>query len=130
MISPTAGDISIMTGALLVHTYTRTPVSDGAEDSWGEAEQDPGSAATGRACLYQEADQPRTTEAGLSTVIVPTLFVAPNDALAVGDQVSAVKDRSGVVIKAGPLLVESVEREARLGPSIFKRCVLRAGDVR
>lgn len=130
MISPTAGDIAIMTRTLLVHTYTRTPVSDGSDDAWGEAGQTPGSASLGRACLYQEADQPRTTEAGKTTVTVPTLFVEPSDALAVGDQVSVVTDRSGTVIKSGPFLVESVEREVQLGPTLLKRCVLKAGDVR
>ena len=130
MISPTTGDIGIWEQMLFTHTYTRTPVSDGADDSWGQAAQTPGSALTDRPCVFAARDELRITDAGRVTISVPRIYVPASDPLVVGDQVSAIKDRLGATLLAGPLVVDVLEPHAEFGPTAMKEARLRSGDVR
>lgn len=111
------------------HTYTRTPVTAGAEDSEGNATRTLGTPVTGLACRYVAEETLRTDVGGRTTIYHPNLTLAYDSPLVVGDLVSAVAGPDGVLL-AGPLMVESVVPAAVVGPTLTKVAYLRAGDVR
>lgn len=113
----------------LTHTYTRTPVSESADDVYGPGRTE-GAAVTGQPCKYRAEDRLRLADGDRVTVSVPTLTVAHDDPLDVGDLVSNVQDSTGAVLLVGPLTVETMVASAGLGPTLKKRAVLRGGDIR
>jgi hypothetical protein len=122
-------------GLMLTHTYTRSTVTGGDEDAWGDEAAMPGAGTSGLRCLYGSEvrllrDQSVRDEYGSRTIKVPTLFVPPDDPLAVGDVVTNVLDASGTVVQAGPFVVESVNMNAELGVSVLKACELRTTTAR
>lgn len=129
LTSTQAAAIRADLGLLLAHTYTRTPVTQGAEDDWGDAADTAGTAATAQPCLYRAVQRLRVDDAGRVTVEVPTLRVSVTDVLAVGDRVSNICDQAGTVLIAGPLVVESIEPVAGLGALLQRRATLRGAQV-
>jgi hypothetical protein len=111
-------------------TYTRTPVTAGTVNTWNEQTSVPGTPVSGLPCLYSAEDQLISDAEGTRTVSVPTLYVPPDDPLAVGDLVSAVSDRNGAVLLAGPLTVETINPNAEAGASVLQTARLRGSDVR
>lgn len=127
-----AADATAIRAALsvfLVHTCTITPVSQGAEDTWGETADTHGTPRTGVACKYVPEETLRIDEAGRILRDVPTLTVAHNDVIAEGDRVSAVQDAAGSIISAGPLVVQTVIAPAGLGYALKKVAVLAGATV-
>jgi hypothetical protein len=127
-----AADATAIRSALsvfLVHTATITPISQGAEDTWGDTTDTPGTARTGVACKYVPEETLRIDETGRVLRDVPTLTVAHNDAIAEGDRVSNVQDAGGTVISAGPLVVQTVIAPAGLGYALKKVAVLAGATV-
>lgn len=120
-----ASQARVLHRASLTHTFTRTPVTDGTEDAWGEAAQTDGTPVTGRPCRYKPEDRLIIDERGRQTVSVPTLRLRSDETIAVGDKVSAVTDADGVVLLAGPLIVETVEPGAAVGGTLYKVALLR-----
>lgn len=114
----------------LQHTFTRTAVSASAEDSEGNKSPVSGAATTGLACRYRAEETLRTDDGGRVTIYRPNLSLPHDSPLAVGDLVSAVTNSAGVVLLAGPLRVESIVPGASLGPTLYRRAYLRAGEVR
>jgi hypothetical protein len=112
------------------HRYSRTPITEGTEDSWFEAGNTAGTVQTGRPCRYSPTERLRTDERGIVTISQPSIAIPHGDALAVGDRVSAITDAGGVVLLAGVLTVESVEPIAAGGYVLSKRAVLRGGEPR
>lgn len=116
---------------MLTHSYTRTSVAPGdTEDAWGDESSDPGTGTSGLRCLYGSQDrlyrEPLTSDGvGARTIRVPTLFVGPDDPLAVGDVVTNVLDAAGAVLVPGPLTVEAVTLNAEVGISLLKEATLR-----
>lgn len=94
--------------ALLTHTYTRTPVTEGSEDSWGVKDDSPGNATTGVVCFYNPSETLRLNEQGSVTLRGPVLLVKSDDPLNVGDRVSTVAC-GGSTVEAGPLTVDVVD---------------------
>lgn len=115
---------------MLTHTYTRTPVTAGAEDSEGNAARTLGTPVTGLACRYRAEEVLRTDGGGRVTIYRPSLALPHDSPLAVGDLVSTITNSDGTVLLAGPLAVESVTSNAAFGPTLSRRAYLRAGDVR
>jgi hypothetical protein len=113
-----------------VHTYSRTPTTEGAEDPWFEAGNTAGTVQTGRPCRYSPTERLRSDERGIVTISQPSIAIPHDDALAVGDRVSSILDAGGVVLLAGSLTVESVEPIAAGGYVLSKRAVLRGGEPR
>jgi hypothetical protein len=113
------------------HTFTRTPITEWLEDPEGNAELQPGDSHPGPALQLRggrDASSPTPAAAPRSTA---RAWIFPYDAaLEVGDQVSAITTSDGVVLLAGPLVVESVTASAAFGPSLGQRAYLRAGDPR
>lgn len=116
-------------GRFRVHTATVTPITQGAEDTWGDTADTAGSARSGVACKYLPADTLRVDDDGRVTSRAPTLTVAYDDALAVGDLVSNIQDADGTVLAAGPLTVQSIIPAAGLGYSLKKTAVLSGAGV-
>jgi hypothetical protein len=112
-----------------VHTCTITPITQGAEDTWGETADSTGTARTAVACKYIPEETLRVDETGRVLRDVPTLLVAHDDAIAEGDRVSNVQDAAGAVISAGPLTVETVIAPAGFGYALKKIAVLRGATV-
>lgn len=121
--------VDVLRARLLVHTYTRTPVTDGAANDWNETDPLDGAAVTGRPCYFQVRDVARVDEGGRVVVKTPTLLVDTDDTLAAGDKVTAIADAAGAPIDAGPFVVESVEMIDGGGVVGYLRASLRRGDV-
>lgn len=115
--------------ASLGHTYTRTPYRRGTADNWNQATRTPEMAVRSVACRYRAQDTLRLDVDGRVTISQPTLRVAHDDPLEVGDEVSAITDVAGTVLLAGPLVVDSIEAVAAEGSLLGRRAVLRKGTV-
>ena len=113
---------------LLQHTYTRTPVVAGTQDQHYNETSTEGTPVTGQACVYLVTDRLVVDEGGRRTVSTPTLYVLHTDPLAVGDLVSAITDREGTVLLAGPLAVETIDVAAEAGASTLRIATLRLAD--
>jgi hypothetical protein len=105
------------------------PITQGAEDAYGDTADTPGTARTSVACKYLPADTLRVDDDGRVTSRVPTLTVAYDDALAVGDRVSNIVDADGTVLAAGPMTVQSIIPSAGLGYTLKKTAVLAGAGV-
>lgn len=112
----------------LVHTYSLTTVTEGADDGYGGVRTE-GATTTGRLCAYRQQRRLRLDEGDRVIVDTPTLAVAHDDTIAPGDLVSDVRDSTGALLLAGPATVETIEASAGLGPTLTKTAVLRASDV-
>lgn len=113
---------------LLVHTYTRVPVTLGFEDAHYNATPFPGTAVFNVACRYQVADRVRIDEGGVTTVQRPTLRVSPDDPLKTGDRVESIRNAEGSVLATGPFEVGQRLDSDGLGVTLVKRFELRGGD--
>lgn len=110
----------------LTHTYTRSTVTaSDTEDDWGDEDETPDVGVSSLPCLYSMEDRFVSDALGTRSVKTPTLYVAPDDPLKVGDVVTAIADASGTVLLAGPLLVETVNPNSEAGVSVLKRTTLR-----
>jgi hypothetical protein len=116
-------------GRFRVHTATITPSTEGTEDIYFDAADTPGTPRTGVACKYVPADTLRVDDDGRVTSRAPTLMVAYDDALAVGDRVSNIVDADGTVLAAGPLVVQSIVPAAGLGYSLKRTAILAGAGV-
>lgn len=125
-----AGPIREQLAVFRVHTCTVTPRVAGPPDGENNVTYTDGTPVTGVACKYRAEDRVRIDETGQTLVSVPTVTVAHDLAIAVGSKVSNVQDSDGAVLLAGPAVVEYVVPAAGFGPTLKKRCVLRAGDAR
>lgn len=115
---------------LLTHTYTRTPITAGAEDAEGNAAATLGTPVTGVACRYEVQQRAVRDEGGVTLVSIPTLAVAATDVLAVGDRVTAITGSDAVVLAAGPFRVERLlDDTAGLGASLQPVFELRGATV-
>lgn len=115
----------------LVHSYTRTPVTAGADDAHGNAAQTAGTPVTGVACKYTADDTVRIIRdgGGFTSLTVPTLKVAHNDPLDENDIVSNIQNSEGTVLLAGPIEVGALISSDGLGPTLQKRFMLRGARV-
>lgn len=125
----------------LVHTCTLTPIvpeldgsGDPVLDEWGNPKTEPGTPQTNLPCKYAvksaaNAGDVRLIDAGSFLRRVPTLTVAHDLSVSVGDEVSAVTASDGTVLLDGPAVVEQVTLGSGFGPVITKRLVLRASGV-
>lgn len=114
--------------SLLAHTYTRIPVTIGADEGYGSATTE-GTPVTGQTCRYRATDRLRLAEGNRIVVSTPVITVPHDDPIKAGDLVSTIRDSNGVLLLAGPVEVETIEASAGLGPTLQKRAVLRGGDV-
>ena len=114
-----------------VHTYTRTPVTAGAEDAHGDVTYTRGTPVTGVACKYVADETVRVIrDAGGATIVtVPTLTVAHDDPLDENDLVSNVQNSEGGVLLADTVEVGALISSDGLGPALSKKFMLRAVRV-
>lgn len=126
-----ATSIRAALGLFLVHTYTRQPMTSGADDAHGNATQTAGTPVTGVACKYvsEARVRVRNDEGGTTIVRAPTLTVAHDDPLDETDLVSNITASDGAVLLAGPIQVGPPVHSAGFGPVISKRFLLRGGEV-
>lgn len=117
-------------GIRFPHRFTRTPVTAGAEDAEGNATRVSGTPVTGLHCRYRAEDTLRTDLGGRTTIYRPNMSLPHDSPLVVGDLVSTITNSAGVVLLAGPLVVESIVPNAAFGPTLNLRAYLRAGDAR
>lgn len=129
LTSGQAAGIRTVLGNLLAHRYTRTAITQGSEDAWGQTAATPGSPATGLPCLYAPTTTLRTDDLGRVTLDQPSLRIPPTDVLAVGDLVSDIRDQEGALLLAGPLTVESIRSDAGLGANLQRRAILHGAGV-
>lgn len=116
---------------LLVHSYTRTPVTAGAEDAHGNETSSAGTPVTSVPCKYRVSNRALRDETGITIVSTPTLKVAHDDPLATGDLVSNIQNSEGTVLLAGPLTVGVPLSGDGLGPALTRRFeLLGANPVR
>lgn len=113
---------------LMTNTYTRTPMVAGVQDVHFSETSVPGDPVPGQPCAYLMQDRLVVDEGGRRTVSTPTLYVYDTDPLAVGDLVSAITDREGTVLRAGPLVVETIDPAAEAGASTMKIARLQQAD--
>lgn len=113
---------------LMTATYTRTPLTDGTQDAHYNETAVLGTPVSGQPCAYLMQGTLVVDEAGRRTVSTPTLYVFHTDPLAVGDLVSAVTDREGTVLLAGPLEVETIDPAGEAGASTLKIATLHQAD--
>jgi hypothetical protein len=129
--SAEAPSIRAALGLFLVHTYTRTPVTEGADDAHGNAAETPGTPVTGVACKYRSEDRVRirNDDGGATIVRAPSLTVAHDDPLDETDTVSNIRDSEGTVLLAGPIQVGAPVPSAGLGPVLLKKFILRGAEA-
>lgn len=114
----------------LVHTCTITPMTlSGVDEEFNDVYV-AGAPLTDVPCKYNAEDQVRITETGQTLVSVPTVSFAHDQVIDQHSIVSAIEDSDGNVLMAGPAAVDYITSSAGFGPSLKKRAVLRAGDVR
>jgi hypothetical protein len=118
-----------LTAPLLVHSYTRTPITQGSEDAWGDTADTAGTPVTALPCVLVWTDQFVNDDLGRRTIRTPQLYVPYDDTLTVGDRVSTVADAEGTTIAAGPMTVESLDPAAELGSSALRIATLRGATV-
>lgn len=114
---------------MLSHTYSRTPITQGTEDAWGDAADTPGSVATAQPCLYSPVQTIRSDAGGRVTIDRPNIRVPSTDPLAVGDLVSAIADQAAVSLVSGTFKVDAIEPVAKFGYTLQKRAYLQAAQV-
>lgn len=128
-----AGTISALRGLFedsLSHTCTRTPITQGSEDTWGDTADTAGTAVAGVDCRYSPNEVFRRDEAGRVLVSGPTLRVAAGETLDVGDRVSSIEDAAGTALHTGTLTVDEVEPVgAASGEILGKRALLTGARV-
>lgn len=123
-------DLRSLLADVLAHTYTRlTPGAAGAEDAWGQATYGADATTAGAACLYQPSERLGVDAQGLTAISQPALLVRYDDALAVSDRVSDIRDNGGTLLIAGPLAVDTLEPVAGAGQTLYKRALLSAAEV-
>lgn len=129
----------ILSGGL-GHTYTRTPVAYAARDRWSRTTGTPGTPVAGVRCRYLDRAHVRKADGGEIVVVSPaahggtlafltTLTVLPDDPLAVGDQVSNIRDARGVVLLEGPATVQADLSHAGFGTTTLRMLVLEGVPV-
>ncbi len=124
-----AASLRTRLATLLTHTYSRTPVTQGSEDAWGQAAATSGSVTTGQPCLYSPTQTLRSDEGGRVTIDRPNIRVPSTDPLAVGDLVTAIVDAAGTSLVSGTFKVDTVEPVAKFGYTLQKRAYLSAAQV-
>jgi hypothetical protein len=124
-----AAGIRTTLGLLLAHRYTRTVITQGSENAWGQTAATPGTPATSLPCLYAPTTTLRTDDLGRVTLDQPSLRIPITDVLAVGDLVSDIRDQEGTLLLAGPLTVESIRPVAGLGANLQRRAILHGAGV-
>lgn len=114
-------------GVLLTHTYTRTVMVPGVvDDAWGERDATDGAVTIGVPCRYEAVQRPVRDAGGFALVSVPTLAVAADDPLTVGNRVSGITGSDGVVLINGPFQVERLlDDTAGLGAALQPTWELR-----
>jgi hypothetical protein len=78
----------------LTHSATLTPITDGVVDAHNNAVETPGTPVT-IACRFETRQQAVRDATGITLVTVPALSVSATQAIAIGDQISAVLDQDG-----------------------------------
>jgi hypothetical protein len=122
------------------HTYTRTPVGTPSDrDVFARSTATPGTPAVAQPCRYVQRTQLQQRQDGRIVAISPpaiggertveTLAVPWNDPLSVADLVGDIRDRSGRVLLAGPVPVQSIEDVAAFGEVTGRVAVLRGTAV-
>lgn len=114
----------------LVHSCTITPRIAGAADGENNVTYSDGTPVTGVACKYVARDRVVIQATGQTLLSVPTVTVAYDQTVALGSIISNIQASGGVVLLAGPAVVEEIEASAGFGPVLKKTLVLRGADVR
>jgi hypothetical protein len=125
---------------ILAHTYERTPTTGAAADLWARRVKTPGTPVERVPCRYIPRTVLTTTAGGYVLATEPpahggsvnylqTLTVAHDDPLVVGDQVGDIRDSEGVLLLAGPAVVEADMPHAGGGPLTLRMLVLRGETV-
>lgn len=112
--------------ALLTHTYTRVPISGGAEDQWGINTVVTGNSVSGLSCFFNPNEDIRIGNDGQLTIRGPVLLVKASDSLEVGDQVTSINGAVNVTMETGPLVVDRVDALTLLAGVEIKRARLRS----
>ncbi len=92
---------------MMGHTYSRTPVTQGTEDAWGQAAQTAGTVTTAQPCLYSPTQTLRSDTGGRVTIDRPNIRVPSTDPLAVGDLVTVIADAAGTSLVSGTFKVDT-----------------------
>jgi hypothetical protein len=117
-------------GRLLVHRYDRTAVTSGSVDPENNETDTTSMTMTSQPCLYQLQDRLIVSSGGAGTVNTPTLYVSPDDPLAVGDQVSNILTIKGTPLLVDPQVVETIDTLALSDAGIVRMATLRGTTVR
>ena len=125
----TAAAVRKALGRFLVHTYTRTPVTNAAEDAHGAATIGRGSPVNGVACVYTPSSRVRTEDGGQALISRPRLTVADTDPLTIGDEVAAITNAKGALLAAGPFEVGQRLDGDSFGMTIQKSYELLGADT-
>jgi len=121
------------------HNYVSQPRVQvpgvGGEDAWGQAvttHDQPDAPLPGvpRICMYIDAGTYLQGSAGLMQVNTPTIAVAFDDPLQVGDQVTSVIDpATDREFLKSPAIVEMFSDVASAGPMLYRIAALRYAEV-
>lgn len=114
---------------LLVHTYTRTPVTEGAEDGRYEGTDVPGVPISGVACRYEAQSRIGFERGDANVVYRPTLTVAATDPTKPGDAVSAILNAAGGVVAAGPFACGRRTDDDPLGYTLLRTYELLGAET-
>lgn len=110
---------------VLVHLYDRTPITTTQID--GDEVSVAGATTIGVACRYEAQGTVRRDATGLVVVSGPSLTVAHDDPLTIGDQVANIRSASGVLL-AGSLTVDRRLDDDPLGLTLQKTYLLHGAD--
>lgn len=111
----------------LLHTYTREArLSADALDAWGQATYNFGLPINNIPCFYAVKEVPIVTPEGLTTLNLPVLTLGFDDPAQVGDLVSNIQTEDGVLLVAGPSVIESLQpRDPNVGGPVMIEAHIR-----
>lgn len=111
---------------ILVHACTYTPVT--TTDTDGDEVAVLGTPIPGIACRYEAGGQVLRDATGRTIVSVPSLTVAHDAPLAVGNRIEAITNSGGDVLLAGPLGIARRLDDDPLGLPLLKTYELFGAD--
>lgn len=101
----------------LVHKYTRSAVAPAAsDDDWKMKAPTYPVVVVDIVCNYLASGSLSTRLEGIQQVDDPSIMVAKEDTIKVGDRVTNIKDSNGVIVHPGPLYVQYVAPAMGFGP--------------
>jgi hypothetical protein len=115
------------TRRFLLHTYTREArLGADSMNEWGQQTYNFATPVAGIPCFYAVSEVPVVTPQGLIRFNLPTMTLAFDDPVEVGDRVTNIITADGTVLVIGPVVIESLQpQDPNVGGPVLIQAKLR-----